>query len=228
MEKGTVQRRDLSAFTARQLVGFKDERLTERLTKVWGAIRKPAQDKATLLPRYLALVPPDALKKADRSQGRLVFSRSCASCHTLFGDGAKIGPELTGSQRDNPEYVLSKLLDPSAVVARDYQLTTLITKDGRSLDGIVKEESAKVVTLQTQNEVIRVPKADIEVRERSAQSMMPEGLLAKLTEVEVRDLIAYLAGARQVPLPKKTPDKSGDRAPPPYPSEGVARSVSKN
>jgi putative membrane-bound dehydrogenase-like protein len=202
MEKGKIERRDLSAFTARQLVGFNDKHLTERLTKVWGAIRKPAQNKTTLLPRYLSLVPPDALKKADRSQGRLVFSRTCASCHTLFGEGGKIGPELTGAQRDNPEYILSKLLDPSAVVARDFQLTSIITKDGRSLSGIVKEESEKIVALQTQNELIRVPKAEIEARERSEQSMMPEGLLDKLKDADLRDLIAYVAGAGQVPLPR--------------------------
>jgi putative membrane-bound dehydrogenase-like protein len=211
MEKGAVPRRDLSAFTARQLMGLKNPRLTERLTKVWGTIRKPDHDKTTLLHRYLSLVPPDALKKANRSQGRLVFSKTCASCHTLFGEGGKIGPELTGSQRDNPEYVVTKLLDPSAVVARDFQVTNLITKDGRSLSGIVKEESEKVVALQTQNEVVRVAKADIEVRERSEQSMMPDGLLDKLKDAEVRDLIAYLAGAGQVPLPRSAPAKPADK-----------------
>jgi hypothetical protein len=58
------------------------------------------------------------------------------------------------------------------------------------------------VVLQTQNEVIRVAKADIDERKKSPVSMMPEGLLAPLSDAEVRDLIAYLAGSEQVPLPK--------------------------
>jgi hypothetical protein len=67
----------------------------------------------------------------------------------------------------------------------------------------VKEENDKIVAIQTENEVVRVAKTDIEAREQSGQSMMPEGQLEKLSAVEVLDLFAYLAGAGQVPLPKK-------------------------
>jgi putative membrane-bound dehydrogenase-like protein len=201
MEKGRVPRRDLSAFTVRQLLAFKDKNLSERLTKVWGSIRPPSQEKAAQLAKYKAMTPADALKKADRNHGRLLFSRTCANCHTLFGEGGKIGPDLTGSQRTNPEYLLTKLLDPSAVVARDYQMTVIITKSGRTLSGLIKEESEKTLALQTQNEVVRVEKTDIEERNRSSQSMMPDGLLAMLSPAEVRNLIAYLSGPGQVPLP---------------------------
>ena len=147
------------------------------------------------------MVPSDALKKADRKHGRLLFSRTCAGCHTLFGEGGKIGPDLTGSQRTNPEYLLTKLLDPSAVVARDYQMTVVTTKSGRVISGLVKEENDKTLALQTQNEVVRMDKADIEDRQRSQQSMMPDGLLTPLSAAELRNLIAYLSGPGQVPLP---------------------------
>jgi len=205
MEKGRVPRRDLSAFTVRQLLAFKDKNLTERLTKVWGTVRPPSAEKATLLAKYKAMVPANALKKADRKHGRLLFTRTCAVCHTLFGEGGKIGPDLTGSQRTNPEYLLTKLIDPSAVVARDYQMTIVTTKSGRTISGLVKEENNKLVTLQTQNEVVRLDKADIEERERSPLSMMPDGLLAMLSPAEVRDLIAYVSGPGQVPLPASAP-----------------------
>ena len=201
MEKGRVPRRDLSAFTVRQLLAFKDKNLTERLKKVWGSIRPPSAEKATLMAKYKAMVPPDALKKADRKHGRLLFSRTCAVCHTLFGEGGKIGPDLTGSQRTNPEYLLTKLIDPSAVVARDYQMTIVTTKSGRTINGLVKEENDKTLTLQTQNEAVRLDKSDIEERQRSPQSMMPDGLLAMLRPAEIRALIAYVSGAGQVPLP---------------------------
>jgi putative heme-binding domain-containing protein len=194
MAQGKVDRRDLSAFTARQLLALNDKALTGKLTRVWGSVRKP-QDKSAALDRYLSVVPPDALKKADRTHGRQVFVKTCATCHTLFGEGGHIGPDLTGSQRSNPEYVLTKVLDPSAVVAQDYQVTVITTKGGRTLTGLVKEEDAKTVALQTQNEVIRVAKDNIDERKKSQISMMPEGLLAPLSDVEVRDLIAYLAGA---------------------------------
>jgi putative heme-binding domain-containing protein len=201
MGRGEVPTRDLSSFTARQLLSFNDKNLSEKLTKAWGSIRPTAGDKTKLLARYLALTPPDALKKADRSHGRTLFARTCAKCHTLFDDGGKIGPDLTGSQRTNPEYVLTKALDPSAVVAKDFQMTVFTLADGRVVNGLVKQETDKVVTVQTQNELVRLAKPDIESRKQSAQSMMPEGQLAPMTDGEVRDLIAYLAGPDQAPLP---------------------------
>jgi putative heme-binding domain-containing protein len=205
MENGRVPRRDLSAFHARQLLALGDKKLTDRLTKVWGSIRPPSRDKAALLAKYKEMVPPDALKHADRRHGRLLFAKNCATCHTLFNDGAKIGPDLTGSQRANPDYLLSKLIDPSAVVARDYQMTVVTTTTGRTISGLVKEESDKTLTMQTQNEVVRLAKSDIEERRHSPQSMMPDGLLTPLSLGEVRDLIAYVSGPDQVPLPPPAP-----------------------
>jgi putative heme-binding domain-containing protein len=202
MERGRVPRRDLSPFVARQLLNFHDKRLSERLTRVWGAVRPPSQEKAAQLARYKALATPAALKSADRKHGRAVFARTCATCHTLFNEGAKIGPDLTGSQRANPEYVLTKVLDPNAVVPHDYQVTFVTTTSGRVIAGIVKAETDKLLTLQTQNEVVRLPKSDVEERRRSSLSMMPEGLLTQLKDAEVRDLLAYLAGPGQVPLPR--------------------------
>jgi putative heme-binding domain-containing protein len=199
--RARVPRADLSAFTARQLLALGDRRVEGRLREVWGAIRPPAADKVKLLARYKALVKPAALKGADRRHGRLVFARTCATCHILFGEGSKIGPDLTGAQRTNPEYVLGKVLDPNAVVARDYQVTRVVTSSGRVITGLVKEETARTLLLQTPNEVVRVAKSDIEQRSRQAVSLMPEGLLDPLRAAEVRDLLAYLAGAGQVPLP---------------------------
>jgi putative heme-binding domain-containing protein len=198
--RGQVPRRDLSPFIARQVLALGDARLTDKLNEVWGSIRRPAQDRAALLVRYKALATPDALKNADRSHGRLVFSRTCAACHLLFGEGARIGPELTGSQRGNPEYILSKVLDPNAVVARDYQVTVVTTTTGRVITGLVKQETEKTITLQTPTEVVRLPMADIEDRRQAPVSLMPEGQLAQLTDDEIRDLLAYLGGPGQVPL----------------------------
>jgi putative membrane-bound dehydrogenase-like protein len=201
VDKGKVPRRDLSAFTARQILGLKDKTLAEKLNRVWGTIRPTSGDKTTLLNRYKNLVPPDALTKADRAKGRMLFTKTCAACHTLFGEGGKVGPDLTGSQRANPEYVLTKLLDPSAVVAKDYQVSVIETVNGRLITGIVTKDDGKTVTVQMQNELLTLPKGDIQERKQTTQSIMPEGMLDKLTDIEVRDLIAYLAGKDQAPLP---------------------------
>ena len=84
-------------------------------------------------------------------------------------------------------------------MAKDYQLTLLVMADGRVISGIVKREDERRLTVQTATESITVVKNEIDSREVMANSMMPDGLLTPLSEVEVRDLMAYLAGASQVP-----------------------------
>jgi putative membrane-bound dehydrogenase-like protein len=201
VERGQVLRRHLSAYTVRQMLAFNDRAVRERLTKVWGTVRPASQEKASALKKYKTLLSADSLKAADRAHGRVVFRQTCATCHRLFDEGASIGPELTGGQRGNLDYLLENILDPSAVVPQEYQVTVLTTKDGRVLTGIIKQEGDRTVTLQTQNEAVLVPKDEIETRTKSPVSMMPEGMLDKLTHDEVRDLIAYVSGPGPVALP---------------------------
>jgi putative membrane-bound dehydrogenase-like protein len=205
IERGQVERRDVSAYTVRQMLGLKDKQVALQLEKIWGTIRPASQEKTALMDRYRKMLTPGFLKNADRSHGRLVYARNCAACHRLFDDGKDVGPDLTGSQRANLDYMLENLLDPSALVGREYQVTVVATKNGRTLTGIIKQETERALTVATQNETVLIPKEDIEAREQSPVSMMPEGMLDKLTKEEVRDLIAYLAGAGQAPLPREGP-----------------------
>ncbi len=117
---------------------------------------------------------------------------TCAACHVLNGEGGHIGPDITGGARDNLDYLLQNIGDPSAVVARDYQLTTLTMKDGRALAGFVRAQNDRTVSLQTLTEAFTLPTGDIAKTEVAPISLMPEGLLEALGETEVRDLIRYL------------------------------------
>ena len=73
--------------------------------------------------------------------GRAVFNRACLSCHRMFGAGGDVGPELTGSDRANPDYILENVLDPSAAVNRDYTMSNVATTDGRLLSGIIRDQT---------------------------------------------------------------------------------------
>jgi putative heme-binding domain-containing protein len=201
IEAGNVARDDLSPLIARQLIGLNDSSVREKLEKTWGAIRPASESKGPLLAKFKSLLTFEYLQGADLPHGRQLFQRHCAACHTLFGEGGRIAPELTGAQRTNLDYVLENLADPSAVVPRDYQVTLVQTSDGRLLSGIIREETDQSLTVQTATEAVVLPKDEIEAREQTAQSMMPEGVLAALSEEEVRDLVAYLASPNQVPLP---------------------------
>jgi putative membrane-bound dehydrogenase-like protein len=202
IDAGTVPRTDVSVYAVRQLQGLKDKAVTMRIERVWGKVKPPSQEKKALIGLYKSALKPEAFKAADLNRGRQVFAKTCASCHRLFDDGAKIGPDLTGSQRANLDYVLENTVDPNAQVAREYRVTRFVLTNGRTIDGLVVKDDAAAVTIQTPTEQLIVPQAEIEQREAKENSLMPEGLLETLTREQVRDLVAYLASPAQVPLPK--------------------------
>ncbi len=196
--RGVVPRRDVSTPVARQIQAFQDARIAEALEKHWGSVKEASADLPARMAKYKTLLTAERVKAADASRGRSVFARNCASCHRLFGEGGDVGPELTGSDRANLDYVLGNVLDPSATVAGDYTLKIIGTNDGRVLAGIFREQDDKSVTLQTANERVVIPRSDIEAFTPSNTSMMPEGLFDRLTDAEVADLVAYLAAPSQV------------------------------
>ncbi len=193
IRSGIVPRRDVNTTIARQILGFGDPKLTASLESSWGALRPTAKDKAPLIAKYKAILQSDALPPPDPDRGRGLFGRICAQCHKLFGQGGDVGPDLTGSDRANPDYILENVLDPSASVGRDYTLTTVATTDGRVVAGLVKSQSPTALVIQTASERITLPREDIEAIKPSNASMMPEGQLDPLTPQEIRDLFAYLA-----------------------------------
>ena len=120
------------------------------------------------------------------------------NCHTLYGEGAKIGPDLTGSQRTNRDYLLENLIDPSAMVGSDYRMSSVALADGRVLDGLIAERTPRTLTIQTPTERLTVPLDEVEQVKSTGLSLMPEGQLELLTAAQARDLIAYLMSAEQV------------------------------
>lgn len=203
IEEKRIPTRDVSAFVVRQMSALGDRRVTARLKQVWGDVRPTSADRAKKIAVFKKRLTTKVLKKADRVNGRTIFRKTCATCHRLFDDGKRIGPELTGGQRHNLDYLLENLLDPNAVIGRDFRMTTIVTDAGRIITGIIKEETGKTVTVQTANEQIVIPKTDIDIRKRSKVSMMPENQIEKMKFREVRDLFGYLMGATQVPLRKE-------------------------
>src|SRR6516165_567388 len=97
-----------------------------------------------------------------------MFQKTCAQCHTLYGVGGKIGPDITGSNRPNLDYLLENVLDPSAVIPKEYAVTIFEMDNGRKITGIVKQETEAAVTVQAANELLTLPKKEIESRKASS------------------------------------------------------------
>ncbi len=205
LENGKVAVADVSISHARQIKQFANKQLDDRLAKVWGTLRDSPADKKEQIDHFKTLLTADSIKAGDASAGRLIFTKTCAQCHSLFGEGGKIGPDLTGANRANVDYVVQKVVDPSTAVPNDYRMKTAYLKDGRLISGIVKEQSPKAIVLQTETQRITISTDDIDDLKPSNLSLMPERQLDKMNPAEIRNLFAYLATKTQTLLPTDKP-----------------------
>jgi len=192
---------DLTADLMRQLRNLRDPDLDARIGRLWGTVRETTGFRARVIAQYKAMLTSKPSRAPDPALGRAVFAKVCQQCHTLFGVGGQVGPDLTGSNRADLDYVLSNVLDPSALIGKDYLAHVIATADGRVLTGIIRAEDKDTITLVTANETVTLPKSEVEERRSSEQSMMAEDLWKPLSEHEIRSLVKYLAGPAQVPLP---------------------------
>ncbi len=194
-----VRAGDLTADIVRQLRNLQDQAINARISQVWGMARESTGDRVRLIAEAKTRWSSKPERAPDAMLGRSVFSKTCGQCHNLFGVGGNVGPELTGSNRADLDYLLSNVYDPSALIGKDYQASVVATVDGRVLTGIVRGEDKDAITLATTTETLVVPKTEVEERRTSEASMMPEGLWDNLSDHEVRSIIAYLASRTQVP-----------------------------
>jgi putative heme-binding domain-containing protein len=178
-----------------------DPALTKKLAAVWGELRDSPGQNQQLLAKWKAQLSPATLAHADLGQGRLAFNLACAPCHTLYGEGGKVGPDLSGAGRDNLDYLLENITDPSAVVSADFRMSVVTLKDGRVLNGLISAKTDRTLTLKTMTEILTVERTEVESVQESSLSLMPEGLLEALQPKQARDLIGYLMHQTQVPLP---------------------------
>jgi Cytochrome c len=144
IESKDIARDDVPVHVARSLTDI----LGKRFTRVYGDVRPIAEDRERLLAKYKAMITPEALSGADPSRGRVVFQKTCAACHQLYGEGGLVGPDLTGSNRANLDYTLLNSVDPSYDVPDSYKMVQILTVEGRVINGVLAEEDAVRVVLK--------------------------------------------------------------------------------
>ncbi|MCA9088719.1 MAG: c-type cytochrome [Planctomycetaceae bacterium] len=171
-----------------------------RLDKYWGKTRATPEEKQQLIARIRDVVRAGPGKTAaDPHVGHELFKKTCATCHTLFDEGGQTGPNLTGYERDNLDFMLLAMVDPSAAIREEFTQYQIALEDGRILTGLIVDQSPTTVVLRgANNQSTTLNKAEIEVLQAMSTSIMPDGLLEKLSDDEIRHLFSYLI--RRTPL----------------------------
>jgi putative heme-binding domain-containing protein len=134
------------------------------------------------------------------ANGKQMFTvGTCIACHKFGGQGIDFGPDLTKldpKTYGNTTDVLKHILDPSLKIDEKYASYTLTLTSEKTVTGMIVEEKNGVVKL-IENPVasakpLEIKAGDIETRRKSMTSIMPKGLLDKMTKDEILDLLAYV------------------------------------
>jgi putative heme-binding domain-containing protein len=181
----------LNVNQVQRLLASRDPELIALVTAKWGAVRSernPEREKVVGEVRDILRT-----NRGDARRGQVVFKRICAQCHRIYGEGQDVGPEITSNGRASFQQLLSNVLDPSLVIGAGYQARVVALNDGRTLTGLLAEDSRERIVLKEQGgKQETIARKDIDSIVVSKLSLMPEGMEKQMTRQELIDLFEFL------------------------------------
>ncbi|HQU42076.1 MAG TPA: c-type cytochrome, partial [Pirellulales bacterium] len=191
VRQGNLAAQEVEIEQVRQMLAHRQPRLDRQIESLWGKVTPATtREKQGQINAVKIML---AKGKGDPQRGKPLMMKHCGTCHQLFGEGNKIGPDLTAADRKSLAVLVANVVDPSAVIRPEFVAYTAATSDGRVLNGLLAESTADSVTLlDAKNVRTTINRAEIDALEPMAASLMPERILDPLTDQEIRDLFAYL------------------------------------
>jgi putative heme-binding domain-containing protein len=173
----------LQLFPDKELAALIEQKYGDKLRAAGGEKEKEIQRVKTVL----------AAAEGVPKKGQPIYEQRCAACHTLWNKGGKAGPDLTSYQRTDLDMLLLAMIAPSAEIRKGFATTVIETKDGSTLAGFISDQVGDVIALRdVAGQTHTLSKDRIVKQEPLPYSLMPEGLLAGLTDEELRDFLAYI------------------------------------
>lgn len=189
VDDNTIQPTSVNELSIRKLLMLKDEDLHQSASRHWPTLTEDRAQRAELV--------RSTLKQVQKLTGRVdrghdVFKRHCATCHRFKGEGAAVGPDLTGNGRGSIEQLVSNILDPNLVVGSAYKAGVVVLNDGRVLTGLVTERPDAVALALPGGASEQFPRSMIEEFRLTNRSLMPEGFERNISPADFNDLITFL------------------------------------
>jgi hypothetical protein len=199
-ESGQIELTDLSLEQKQALANHPDKELAARVKPLLakgGGLPNPDRQKV------IDELMPTIEQTGDVANGKAVFKKTCAKCHTHSGEGTKIGPDLTGMAVHPKHELAIHILDPSRSVEGNFRIYTVQTDDGKVFNGLLASESKTAIELiDVEAKKHTILRENIEELIASKKSLMPEGVEKLHTPTELRDLLEFLTQrGKFLPLP---------------------------
>jgi putative heme-binding domain-containing protein len=190
IDAGKLSLSDLALDQRQALAQHPDPRVRQAAIAVLrrgGALPNP--DRQKVIDEFMAITN----EKGDAANGKLVFKNQCSKCHMHSGDGAQVGPDLTGMAVHPKDHLIIDILDPSRSVEGNFRLYRVNTKDGKSVQGMLAGESKTAVELiDTEGKKATILREDIDELIGSNKSLMPDGFEKQISRKDLTDLLEFL------------------------------------
>jgi putative membrane-bound dehydrogenase-like protein len=191
VDRGDLPAESISLEQIRRTAVFQDSVLQSLVARHWGQLQSATPEEK--LAEVRRLNNDLRAGSGDAANGKLLFRKHCAVCHQLFGEGNRIGPDLTSANRKDRDFLLISLVDPSSVIRREYVSVVAEIRDGRLFTGLpVVRSDSTLVLADTKGERMEVRVEQIEQIQESPVSLMPENLYRLFSPQELRDLFVFL------------------------------------
>ena len=196
VDAGNILPNDVPLDQLRRAVQYDQSDIKKLVAKHWGQVAAPPP--GARVARINSVLHLLGQGRGQPIIGKELFQKHCATCHTLFGEGNKIGPDLTSVDRKNRSFLVTSIVDPSAIIRPEFVAHTVATTDGRMLTGLIVERSPSAITLlDAKNERTVLAQSKIDSLEPSSVSLMPDNILDPLDDQQIRDLFSYLQDESQ-------------------------------
>lgn len=191
IDAGTLKPDVLPLDVVRKLTFLKGDKLAALVKKHWPKLEGASTaEMQELIARFASVAKSEG---GEPFEGKKIFMQSCGKCHLLFGEGGRIGPDLTAFKRNDVNHILTNVINPSAEIREGFEAIVVVTTDGRTITGFRADQDARVLVVRgIDGQNISINRDDIEETVPLKKSLMPEGLLNNLTEEQVRNLFTYL------------------------------------
>ena len=189
LETKVISSSDIPVTVIRALFNREDAVVHDYTTRFIGHYREANIDKLKLIEVKKKIVSEGPV---DLNAGHEIARKVCFVCHKLNGEGAEVGPDLTGVGRSSLDALLANVIDPNQVIGKGYENVEVTTKDGRTLSGrLVEDTDTRVKLLSSGPKEDLVAKSDIASMRVSEVSVMPEGL-EQMPDADFRNLIQFI------------------------------------
>lgn len=190
IEQGKLQFSDLALDQRQALAVHPDQKIADRAKKLLAAGGGlPNPDRQKVLDELLPLTK----EKGDSVAGKVIFKAQCSKCHTHSGEGAKVGPDLTGMAVHPKHELLTHIIDPSRSVEGNFRVYTAATEDGRVLTGLLASETKTAIELiDAEGKKQTILREDVEELVASPKSLMPEGFEKQVSKKDLSNLLEFL------------------------------------